>query len=70
MVLNTGPLDWESSTLTTRPLLHSRNCKNFHVLLENLAEGLRSRREYCWGYVSMYENTPGNLVVEGRMQLE
>ena len=22
VVLNTGPLDWESSTLTTRPLLH------------------------------------------------
>ena len=22
MVLNTGPLDWESSALTTRPLLH------------------------------------------------
>ena len=24
VVLNTGPLDWESSTLTTRPLLHKR----------------------------------------------
>ena len=26
MVLNTGPLDWESSTLTTRPLLHKGVC--------------------------------------------
>ena len=24
VVLNTGPLDWESSTLTTRPLLHKK----------------------------------------------
>ena len=24
VVLNTGPMDWESSTLTTRPLLHKR----------------------------------------------
>ena len=48
----------------------SRNCKNFHVLPENLAKGLGSRREHCWGYVSIYENTPGNLVVQRRVQLK
>ena len=32
MVLNTGPLDWESSTLTTRPLLHSNS--NIYLLLQ------------------------------------
>ena len=26
VVLNTGPLDWESSALTTRLLLHELNC--------------------------------------------
>ena len=25
MVLNTGPLDWESRALTTRPLLHEHD---------------------------------------------
>ena len=29
VVLNTGPLDWESSTLTTRPLLHK--CLEFWI---------------------------------------
>ena len=28
VVLNTGPLDWESSALTTRPLLHNNTHRN------------------------------------------
>ena len=36
----------------------ARDCKNLHILLENLAEGLGSRSECCWGYISIYENTP------------
>ena len=33
MVLNTGPLDWESSDLTTRPLLRNEN--DFEAVLVN-----------------------------------
>ena len=29
------------------------NCKHLYIWLENSAEGLGSRRECCWGYVSM-----------------
>ena len=32
------------------------------ILLENPAEGLGSRRERCWGYVCIYENTPEKLL--------
>ena len=32
MVLNTGPLDWESSDLTTRPLLHKLAHPSAHRL--------------------------------------
>ena len=35
----------------------ARNLKNLHILLENSAEGLRSRREHCWSYIFIYENT-------------
>ena len=31
MVLNTGPLDWGSSTLTTRPLLHEDKQYRFYI---------------------------------------
>ena len=42
-----------------------------YILLENSAEGRGSRRERCWYYVvSVFENTPQNLVVQGRAQLE
>ena len=30
-------------------------------MLENSAWGLRSRREHCWGYISIYKNTPKKL---------
>ena len=40
-------------------------------MLENSAEGLGPRKERCWRYVvSVFENTPKNLVVQGRAQLE
>ena len=49
----------------------ARDLKNLCILLENSAEGLKSRRERCWHYVvSVFENTPKHLVVQGRMQLE
>ena len=38
MVLNTGPLDWESSALTTRSLLHKINrsqVPTFYQLTDN-----------------------------------
>ena len=45
--------------------------KNLHILPENSAEGLRSRREHCWSYVvSVFENTPKNLVIQGRVLLD
>ena len=49
----------------------AKDLKNLCVLLENLAEGLRSRKEHCWSYaVSAIQNTTKNLVVQGRVQLE
>ena len=36
----------------------TRDLKNLGILLENSAEGLGCRREHCWGYVFIYENTP------------
>ena len=34
VVLNTGPLDWQSSTLTTRPLLHKVSSAVIHGVSE------------------------------------
>ena len=49
----------------------TRDLKNLSILPENSAEGFMSRREYCGGYiVSVFENIPQNLVVQGRVQLE
>ena len=31
----------------------ARDHENLHILLENSAKGLGSRRERCWGYISM-----------------
>ena len=44
-------------------------------MLENSAKVIKLRIEHCWGYISIYENTPKNLlqlylVVQGRVQLE
>ena len=53
------------------PRYSARDLKNLHILLEHLAEGLRSREEQCWSYVvSAFENATKNLVVQGRVQLE
>ena len=54
-----------------KPLRYSaRDPKNLRILLENPTEGVGSRRECCWCYVvSVFENTPKNLVVQGRTQL-
>ena len=44
--------------------------------IENSPEGIGCWREHCWGYVSIYENTPEKLPhlppksVQGRAQLE
>ena len=39
----------------------ARDRKNLHILPENSAEGLGSRRECCWGYICIYGNTPKKL---------
>ena len=49
--------------------------REFTHFAGNSAEGLGSRRESSWGYVSIFENTPKKLqqlylVVQGRAQLE
>ena len=36
----------------------AKDLKNLSILPGNSAEGLWSRRECYWGYVSIYENTP------------
>ena len=44
---------------------------NLCILPRNSAEGLRPRRGHCWHYAeSVFENTPKNLVVQGRVHLE
>ena len=49
----------------------ARELKSLCVLPESSTDGLGSRRERCWSYaVSVFENTPKNLVVRGRAQLE
>ena len=49
----------------------ARDLQNLHILPETLVEGLKSRRGHYWNYVvSAFENTPKNLVVHGRAQLE
>ena len=40
----------------------TRDLKNLGILPENSAEGRGSRRECCWGYISICENTPGKLL--------
>ena len=35
-----------------------RDCDFPHILWENSADGLGSRRESCWGYVYIDEDTP------------
>ena len=37
------------------------SAREFTHFAGNSAEGLGSRRERCWGYVSVYENTPKKL---------
>ena len=40
----------------------ARDLKTWCILPENSAEGLRSRREHCWGHESIYENRPKKLL--------
>ena len=49
----------------------ARDLKNLCIFQGNSAEALGSRREHCWHYViSVFQNTPKNLVVQGRVQWE
>ena len=49
----------------------ARDLKNLRILSQNSAEGFMSRREHCGSYiVSVFENIPKNLLVQGRVQLE
>ena len=54
----------------TRPKLQknlARDPKNLRILPENSAEDLGSRRKLCCSsVVSVAENTPKNIVVQGR----
>ena len=40
--------------ISSREFMHS---------VGNLAEDLGSRRECCWGYVSIFENTPKSCLI-------
>ena len=42
----------------TQPGILEISAREFMHFAGNSAESLRSRRECCWGYVSVYENTP------------
>ena len=57
MVLNTGPVDWESSTLTTRPKSRANKIKNPKAFIdysqttddvyEHLEAIIQQRKEKC-----------------------
>ena len=50
--------------------ISARDLKNLCILPENSEESLGSTRECCWNYiVSVSQNAPKNLVVQGGMQL-
>ena len=50
--------------------ISARDLKNLCILQENSEESLGSMRECCWNYiVSVSQNAPKNLVVQGGMQL-
>ena len=36
--------------------------REFMHFAGNSAEGLGARREHCWGYISVFENTPKKLL--------
>ena len=36
--------------------------REFRHFAGNSAEGLRSRKEHCWDYVPIFENTPKELL--------
>ena len=38
------------------------SAREFTHFAGNSAEGLGSRRERCWGYISVYENIPKKLL--------
>ena len=42
----------------TQPGILEISAREFMHFAGNSAESLGSRRECCWGYVSIYENTP------------
>ena len=50
---------WQKKAKVTR--YSTSDLKTLHILPENAAGALRSRRECCRGYVSVYENTPEKL---------
>ena len=41
-----------------------------YALPENSAGGLGSRRECCWGYVSVFENTTEKLIFKSILNLK
>ena len=51
---------WQHRKATAERKL-AGDLKNLHVLPQNSAEGLGSRRQRCWCFVSVYENTPKKL---------
>ena len=54
-----------------KPQDFQTDLKNLCILPENSIESLGSRRKYHWRYaVSVFGNTPKNLEVQGRTQLE
>ena len=46
---------------TKRPKLQDTQLGILGILPENVAEGLGSRREHCWSYISVSENIPETL---------
>ena len=44
--------------------------KNLHILPENLARFLVSRRKCCWGYLSIFENTLEKQILKSIFSLK
>ena len=56
---------WDKDIMTTKKgQSHKKiswDLKNLCILPENSAERLRPSRDCCWGYISIFENTPQKM---------
>ena len=53
---------YNNNTTTKAARYSAGDLKNLCIMPYNSAEGLGSKRERCWDFASVYENTPKKLL--------